>query len=217
VLGHTVARARAIAGVDQVVVATTTAASDDAVVAEADRLGVATTRGSEDDVLGRYVAAAAAHGADAVVRITSDCPLLDPVVSARVVAALHTGLAAGARIDYASNTIDRRDPRGLDTEAFTVAALHRAAAAARAPRHREHVTLYMYEHPAEFALVSVPGGADHAAHRWTVDTERDLRLVREVFARLGADRLFGMDDVLALIAREPWIAAINADVEQKRP
>lgn len=224
VLGHTVRRARAIAGVDEVVVATTTAPGDDAVIAEAARLGVAVTRGSEHDVLGRYVAAAAAHAADVVVRITSDCPLLDPAVSARVVAALHARLAAGPRADYASNTIERRDPRGLDTEAFTVDALRRADAAARAPREREHVTLYMYEHPGEFALVSVPGEVDHADQRWTVDTDADLRLVREIYARLGRRRggaagapAFDMHDVLALIAREPWIAAINADVEQKRP
>jgi spore coat polysaccharide biosynthesis protein SpsF len=217
VLGHTVERARAIAGVDDVVVATTPAASDDAVVAEAARLGVGCTRGSEHDVLSRYVEAAAAHRADVIVRITSDCPLLDPVVSARVVAALHDRLRAGAAADYASNTIERRDPRGLDTEAFTAAALGRADAQARAPREREHVTLYLYEHPAEFTLISVPGAVDHAAQRWTVDTESDLRLVREVYARLATRRMFGIDDVLALIAREPWIAAINADVEQKRP
>ena len=217
VLGHTVARARAIAGVDEVVVATTVAPGDDAVVAEAARLGVAATRGSEHDVLARYVEASRVRAADVVVRITSDCPLLDPVVSARVVSALHARLAAGERVDYASNTIERRDPRGLDTEAFTAAALDRAHHLARAPREREHVTLYLYEHPSAFVLLSVPGDADHAAERWTVDTDRDLQLVREIYARLGARPLFGMDDVLALIAREPWIAAINADVEQKRP
>jgi spore coat polysaccharide biosynthesis protein SpsF len=216
VLGHTVARARAIAGVDEVVVATTVGRPDDAVVAEAARLGVVCTRGSEDDVLLRYVEAASERDADVIVRITSDCPLLDPQVSARVVAALDARLASGEPVDYVSNTIERRYPRGLDTEAFTWTALSRAHGMAHAAREREHVTLYMYEHRAEFALASVAGEVDHSAHRWTVDTESDLRLVREVYARLGARGLFGMDEVLALIAREPWIAAINADVEQKR-
>jgi spore coat polysaccharide biosynthesis protein SpsF len=216
VLGHTVERTRAINGVDEVVVATTVAGSDDPVVGEAARLGVACTRGSEDDVLSRYVAAAETHGADVVVRITSDCPLLDPAVAARVVGTLHARLGAGEAVDYASNTLQRHYPRGLDTEAFTANALRRAHAMAHAAREREHVTLYMYEHPAEFALVPVRCGADHSGHRWTVDTEADLRLVREVYARLGSHGMFDMDDVLALIAREPWIAAINADVEQKR-
>ena len=223
VLGRTVERARAIGGVDEVVVATTRASADDAVVQEAERLNVGCTRGSEDDVLSRYVEAARLHGADVVVRITSDCPLLDPAASARVVAALHDQLRAGAPADYASNTIERRYPRGLDTEAFTSTALYRVDRLAQAPREREHVTLYMYEHPTEFTLISVPGDADHAAQRWTVDTETDLEMVRQVYARLDTvalaarrGRIFGMAEVLALLEREPWIAAINAGVEQKR-
>lgn len=224
VLGRTVARARAIGGVDAVVVATTRAPADDAVVQEAERLDVHCTRGSEDDVLSRYLEAARLHGAEVIVRITSDCPLLDPAASARVVAALHDRLRAGTPADYASNTLARRYPRGLDTEAFTRTALERVHRLAQAPREREHVTLYMYEHPTEFALVSVAGDADHASHRWTVDTEADLEMVREVYARLAPaapsarpGRIFGMEDVLALLEREPWIAAINAGVEQKQP
>jgi len=223
VLARTVTRARAIRGVDEVVVATTRAGADDAIVAEAKRLGVHATRGSEDDVLGRYVEAAELHGAHVVVRITSDCPLLDPEVSGRVVFALHERLRTGPAVDYASNTIVRRYPRGLDTEAFTRDALGRAHALAKAAREREHVTLFMYEHPAEFTLLSVVGDVDHASHRWTVDTDRDLAMVREVYARLdrpplgGPGRIFGMADVLALLAREPQIAAINADVAQKVP
>src|SRR5262245_37423954 len=110
VLGHTVERTRAIEGVDDVVVATTVARSDDAIVDEAARLGVGCTRGSEHDVLGRYVEAAKAHRADVIVRITSDCPLLDPVVSAHVVAALHARHRDGQPVDYASNTIQRHYP-----------------------------------------------------------------------------------------------------------
>jgi spore coat polysaccharide biosynthesis protein SpsF len=223
VLARTVERTRAIGGVDEVVVATTRASADDAVAKEAERLNVGCTRGSEGDVLSRYVEAARLHGADVVVRITSDCPLLDPAASGRVVAALQDRLRAGEPVDYASNTIERRYPRGLDTEAFTRAALERVHRVAQAPREREHVTLYMYEHPAEFSLISVSGDADHASQRWTVDTEADLEMVRQVYARLDPvapsarrGRIFGMEEVLALLEREPWIAAINADVEQKR-
>jgi spore coat polysaccharide biosynthesis protein SpsF len=218
VLGHTVRRAQRIEGVDRVVVATTIAPDDDAVVAECDRLGVRWGRGSEDDVLARYVEAARASEAELVVRITSDCPLLDPRVSADVVRAMTDPLARGEAVDYASNTISRRYPRGLDTEAFTIEALERAHRTARTPREREHVTLTMYEHPADFRLVSVAPDRDASAHRWTVDTAEDLELVREVMARLvpAHGAFFGLEEVLALLEREPWIAAINRHVEQKK-
>jgi spore coat polysaccharide biosynthesis protein SpsF len=218
VLGHTVRRAQRIDGVDRVVVATTTAPSDDAVIAECERLGVRWGRGSEDDVLARYVAAARASEAELIVRITSDCPLLDPRVSADVVRALAGALARGEAVDYASNTLARRYPRGLDTEVFTIEALERAHRTARTAREREHVTLTMYEHPADFRLVSVAPGRDASAHRWTVDTAEDLHLVREVMARLTPTHgeVFGLEEVLALLEREPWIAEINRHVEQKK-
>jgi spore coat polysaccharide biosynthesis protein SpsF len=219
VLGHTVRRAQAIDGVDAVLVATTTAPNDDAVVAEAARLGVASYRGSEDDVLSRYVEAARTSDADVVVRITSDCPLLDPTESAKVVRALHDAMGRGEPVDYASNTLDRSYPRGLDTEAFTREALERAHLGAASPREREHVTLTMYEHPREFRLRSVRSDLpDASGHRWTVDTREDLSLVREVMARLWpthGDR-FGLPEVLEVIQREPWIAELNRHVEQKK-
>lgn len=222
VLAHTVRRAQAIEGVDRVVVATTRSELDDAVVAECERLGVGWGRGSEDDVLERYVDAARASEAELVVRITSDCPLLDPVESAKVVAALHASLAsaeARERADYASNTIVRRLPRGLDTEAFTREALERAHRTATTPREREHVTLTMYEHPADYRLLSVvTRERDASSHRWTVDTAEDLRLVREVMARLVPvhGHSFGLSEVLSLVEREPWIAELNRHVEQKK-
>lgn len=218
VLGHTIGRARAIRGLDEVVVATTRLERDDAVVTESERHGARSWRGSEDDVLSRYLGAARESGADVIMRITSDCPLLDPELSSGVLSALLSALAAGDPVDYASNSLVRRNPRGVDTEAFTRAALERAAEQATAAREREHVTLYMYEHPDAFRLLSIPGEHDHAHHRWTVDTPEDLQLVREVYARLAPDHglLFGMQPVLDLLVREPWIARINQHVEQKK-
>jgi len=154
VLAHTVRRAIAIEGVDRVVVATTRSCADDAIVAECQRLGVTSVRGSQDDVLGRYTEAARMSDDDHVVRITSDCPLLDPTLSAEVVRALHDSVAEGRVVDYVSNTLVRRLPRGLDTEAFTREALERAHRTACTPREREHVTLTMYEHPADYRLAS---------------------------------------------------------------
>lgn len=218
VLGHTVARARAVPGVDDVVVATSDLDRDDAIIREADRLGVRWWRGSEADVLSRYLGAARDSRADVIVRLTSDCPLLDPQISGLVVSAVLSRIEAGAPVDYASNSIDRRYPRGLDTEAFTTLALERASGLAAETREREHVTVYLYEHPTLFQLVSVPGETDCSHHRWTVDTPEDLQLVRAIYAHLapahGLD--FGMRPVLDLLAREPWIADINRHVAQKQ-
>jgi spore coat polysaccharide biosynthesis protein SpsF len=216
VLARGLRRALRIPGVDQVVVATTERAQDDAIIAEAERTGCGVFRGSEEDVLSRYLGAAERFGADLVVRITSDCPLLDPQVSGKVVALLKKTIRAGERADYCSNTLARTYPRGLDTEAFTRSALERTAAQAGPGREREHVTLRIYEHPQDFRLLSVKHEVDHSRHRWTVDTEDDLRVVREIYARLGGLREFGMEEVLALLAREPWIAEINAHIEQKK-
>jgi spore coat polysaccharide biosynthesis protein SpsF len=212
ILGHTVQRARAIEGVDEVVVATTREPSDDAVVAEAQRLGAPWVRGSEHDVLSRYLDAARAHEADVVLRITSDCPLLDPAVSSRIVRGFRT---AGAELDYAAT---RDYPRGLDTEVLTRETLERTGELARAPREREHVTLYIYEHPETFRLRFFHAEVNHASHRWTLDTDDDLRLVRAVYERLAPTHgvMFGMPEVLALLEREPWIAELNAHVVQKK-
>ncbi|MCK6529421.1 glycosyltransferase family protein [Myxococcota bacterium] len=191
-------------------IATTTHPRDDAVAAAARDLGVGLFRGSEDDVLARYLGAAGAFAAGAVVRVTADCPLVDPGILDRVVERLGVG-----DVDYASNTLERAWPRGLDVEAFTVEALERAAREAPPGPDREHVTLWMYRHPGAFRLAGIPADGDHAHHRWTVDTAEDLELVRRIYARLGPDGLFGWRGALALVESDPSLPAINAAVLQK--
>lgn len=215
-LQRTLERARRVDGVDEVVIATTKAPSDLAIVEEAERLGVKWFRGSEQDVLSRYLGTAEAFEADVVVRITSDCPLLDPEVSGTVVARLKESLASTNSADYCSNGLPHRTfPRGLDTEAMTIGALERAGQRARTAREREHVSIYLYEHPNEFRLLGVESPVDESRHRWTVDTEEDLRFVREIYRRFG-ERPFGWKDVLSLLEREPELVSINAHVEQKK-
>jgi len=196
--------------IDRVIVATTTGPADRAVAAECARLGVACFRGSEGDVLGRYHGAAAACGAGVVVRVTADCPLIDPEVVDRVVLAF-----LDARPDYASNTLTRTWPRGLDAEVFPAAALARAHREARLPYEREHVTPYFYGHPERFRLQSVTGPGRLAHHRWTVDTPDDLRLIRTIYARLGPDGTFSWRDAARLFDREPALADLNRHVRQK--
>jgi spore coat polysaccharide biosynthesis protein SpsF len=212
VLRRVVNRARRIDGVDEVVVACATLPQDDVLEAACREWGVPVFRGSDDDVLERFRGAAERYGADACVRITSDCPLLDPGVSGDIVRRFHQ---ADPAVDYASNKIPQSFPRGLDTEVFTRAALERAAADATEAYERAHVTIHLYEHPARFRLLSVTSDTDRADWRWTLDTAEDLAFLRAVYARLGPDDAIAWTDVVALLEREPALMDINRHIVQK--
>ena len=177
-LAHVLRRARA-SGVDDVVVASTTNASDDPLVEIARAEGARWFRGDEHDVLGRYAGAAREAGADVIVRITADCPLLDPEVVDRVLGALDPAA------DYASNVLERTFPVGLDVEAMRGETLARIAQLARSPESREHVTwLLRDESPELFVRRSVLDDADNSDLWFAVDTELDLELVRRLYREL---------------------------------
>jgi spore coat polysaccharide biosynthesis protein SpsF len=209
-LDRVVRRALRSSRVDALVVATTDEPGDDAIEERAAALGVPCFRGSEDDVLDRTYRAAREHDAGVVVRITSDCPLVEPEIVDRVVAAFEADPAA----DFASNTLDRTYPQGLDVEVASLEALERAWEEAVEPYERAHVFPYIYEHPGRFRLVSVRDDVDRSSLRWTVDTEEDLAFARAVYDRLGGDA-FGWRDVLALLEREPALADLNRAIAQK--
>lgn len=209
-LARVVRRAGRSALIDKLVVATTEKKVDDAIVSECDSLGIVYFRGSEDDVLDRYYQAARAFSADSIVRITSDCPLIDPEIIDRVVQAF---LDNGP--DYASNTIESTYPRGLDVEVFTFGALEKAWREASADFQRAHVTPYIYQHPEQFKIYSVAGEENWGNYRWTVDTREDLAMVRAVYEKIDRDDLFSWRDVLDLFKREPSLAEINRHIRQK--
>lgn len=196
--------------VDQVVLATTDGPADDEVASLARAEGWALFRGSETDVLDRFYQAAVRHGAEVVVRITGDCPLIDPAVTDLVVA---TFLAHAPAVDYASNCLRRSYPRGLDTEVFLMTALRRAWSEGRDPASREHVTPFIYTH-AGFRLADVVNAEDFSDHRWTVDTTEDLDLVREIYRHFG-DGHFGWRAVLEAGRLHPAWKARNEHVRQK--
>jgi spore coat polysaccharide biosynthesis protein SpsF (cytidylyltransferase family) len=184
-LEHVLLRAAAVPGVDQVVLATTVSPEDGALAEVARAANVACVRGSVDDVLDRFHAALAAHPADAVVRITADCPLLAPEVSGRVVSEYRR---RAGELDYVSNVHPPTFPDGLDTEVIAASALERTWREARPGWEREHVTPYIWSRPDEFRLANVGGDEDLSAHRWTVDDARDLAFVREIYGRLATAR-----------------------------
>ncbi|MSO55867.1 MAG: acylneuraminate cytidylyltransferase [Acidobacteria bacterium] len=201
-------RARTI---DRVIVATTTKAQDDPLVEHALELPVDVYRGDEEDVLDRYYQTATYHKLDVIVRITSDCPLLDPGLADDVVRPL---LDAASRVDYSANTLRRTFPRGLDVEAVPFATLERVWREATSVHDRAHVFPYIYEHPDKFSMTGVADTIDRSEMRWTVDTEEDLMFVRKVCLALGA-REFTWCDVLALLERQPELLRINKMVREK--
>ncbi|HEV7556649.1 MAG TPA: glycosyltransferase family protein [Kofleriaceae bacterium] len=208
-LARVIARLRKARTIDEIVVATTSQPDDDRVVAEATRCGIGSYRGSEHDVLERYLGAARAWRATTIVRVTSDCPLLDPSVVDRVVSAL-----PGA--DYASNTHSRTFPRGLDVEALTIGALEKIGRLGTSQAAREHVTAFVMEKPHLFTIRQVASSTDDSDLRWTVDTGEDLALVRALYARLGLDsKILPYRDIVAEVRANPSLREINGHVAQK--
>lgn len=210
-LARVIDRARRATLIQRVVIATTVKPQDDAIVEQARALEVDVYRGDEDDVLDRYYQAARAYPCDVVVRITSDCPLLDPGIADAVVQPL---LEPGSGIDYRANTLERTYPRGLDVEAVPFTTLERVWREARSVHERAHVFPHVYEHPEKFVLSGITDPIDRSYMRWTVDTTEDLQFVRAIYAALGT-RQFTWLDVLRVIDANPGLLDINAQVKQK--
>jgi len=212
VLARVIERVRRFTMIDEMIVATSDQDTDNAIIEECDRIGAASFRGSESDVLARFLGAAKATDASICVRLTADCPLLDPSVSDSIISLF---VEANGAADYASNKIPQSFPRGLDTEVFSLDALERAARRARQTYERVHVTAYMYRHPEIFSLMSVTSDIDRADWRWTVDTPEDLEFVREVYRRMDERGEFSWHDVVRLLEEEPSLLWINSHVRQK--
>lgn len=201
-LAYMVARVRRAKTLDSIWVATTTNAEDDPVALLCRELGVSVHRGDEADVLGRYAGAAAASGAKTIVRLTADCPFIDPVVIDDAVRRFHE-----EKVDYLSNAIALSFPDGLDVEVMRRDALETADREADLPFHREHVTPFLrsgvYENvpTGDFRVGFMRAPADFSHLRWTVDTPEDLARLRRLAAHLPDD--FGWLDAVALLTRRP--------------
>jgi len=207
-IAHVLERAGRIPGVSRVVLATTDSPADDPLVDFCHSVGAAVFRGSEEDVLDRYYQAARQAGADVVLRITGDCPLLDPEESGKVLRAL---LESGA--DYASNVHPPTYPDGLDTEAMTFAALERVWKEATRRSEREHVTLHVANNPGRFTSVHVRGAEDLSRYRLTLDEEADYRLLSELFSILARKNRFGgLGEVIAILRENPRLLVRNAAI-----
>lgn len=204
-------RLRRSVAVDELVVATSTDAGDDAIAEYCAGEGLAVFRGSEQDVLDRFYQCASGIDAGIIVRVTSDCPLIDPAIIDLAVAAFR----GAGNTDYL-RTDPARYPRGLDAEVFSRAALEAAWSEAKDPEEREHVTPFLYRNPARFGLdIFAEADAEGAEFRLCVDEENDFRLVSAVLEALyPGNPDFGWRDLVAFLRAEPELAALNAQVQQ---
>jgi spore coat polysaccharide biosynthesis protein SpsF (cytidylyltransferase family) len=184
--------------VGRLIVATSDRPDDDRVEAVAQSAGVACVRGPEQDVLARFALALRENPADSVVRLTADCPLIDPEVVNQLIARFRR---TGA--DYASNTLVRTFPVGLDAEVMTAGALEAADREAADPVEREHVTPFIYRRPARFRLAALRQDRLLGRERWTVDTPADLDHVRRVIARLQGRTDPGWEEILDVLGESP--------------
>jgi spore coat polysaccharide biosynthesis protein SpsF len=209
-LWHVINRLKYCKLVNEIVVATSVNKNDDLIEKYCKQNHIICSRGSEDDVLARYYEAAKKYEANIIVRITSDCPLIDPKIVDLVIQK-HKEKS----VDYTSNTLKRTFPRGLDVEVFDFNALEKAFIETKEPYQREHVTVYIYEHPELFKVYSVENNQDLSCLRLTVDEEKDLEFVGEVYKRLYSKKIFFMEDILKVLDNEPSLVEINKEVKQK--
>lgn len=206
-------RVRRVNSIDGIVIATTTNATDGPVAEFARAEGVGLFRGPEHDVLARFLGAAACTEATTVVRLTADCPLIDPEVIEHVI---RRYLSADPRCDYVTNAIPRSYPAGLDVEVFSRRALEVAAAEARDSYDREHVTPFLYRSPERFRLLSVVLEPDLSWERWTLDEPGDFELIRRVLKALyPGNPKFTMADVIRVLDENPDWRAFNGSVREK--
>jgi spore coat polysaccharide biosynthesis protein SpsF (cytidylyltransferase family) len=199
-------RVRRAQKLDETIVATTDMPEDDPTAEVVSKADIKVFRGSERDVLDRYYKAAKEAGAEIVMRLTGDCPLMDPVVIDRVIS--HFEESKG-KIDYTSTPSNY--PEGLDTEVFTFSALEEAARKAKLPSEREHVSPYIKNHPERFTCESWQEDEDdYSQMHWSVDTQADFDFVTKIFEQLyPTNPSFNKDDILALLAEHPEFLEIN--------
>ena len=196
--------------IDRLVVATSTEASDDPIASLCDSMDVNCYRGSLDDVLDRTYQAAARANADTVMRLTGDCPLVDPAILDTLIEYFWTG-----GYDYASNTIEPTFPDGLDAEVMHFRCMEAAWHESDLPSEREHVTPFIYNRPDRFRLGSFRGEEDLSGLRWTVDERADFEFVTEVYQALYPDNpQFRSAEILDLLRRRPELVEINVGPER---
>jgi spore coat polysaccharide biosynthesis protein SpsF (cytidylyltransferase family) len=210
VLEHVINRVQKSKFISDIVVATTLKKEDLKIVELCALKNIRVFCGSIDDVLDRFFQIAKLLKPKNIVRITSDCPLIDPNIIDSVIA---THISENA--DYTSNTLKETFPDGEDVEVFTFNALKEAWSNARLASEREHVTPYIRKHPEMFRLINVENETDLSDKRWTLDEQSDFALIKSIYNKLYADdKIFGMDDILKILTEYPELEQINSHIQR---
>ncbi|MFZ0371438.1 MAG: glycosyltransferase family protein [Halobacillus sp.] len=199
--------------IDQLIICTSTREVDDPIIELCKKMNVDTFRGSENDVLGRFYETSSFYKGEVIVRLTADCPLIDPDVIDRAISFF---LDNYPKLLYVSNTRKRTYPRGMDTEVFSYQLLQDAYMNANMPHDLEHVTPFMIKRIDSSAVGQIVYSRDESKHRWTVDTIEDFTLIEKILSELYPLKPeFTLEDVLALLNRNQAWTQINEKVDQK--
>lgn len=209
IIWHMINRAKKIKSAQQIIVITTRKREDRIFLKIAHENGVLSFQGSEKDVLDRHYSCAIKFNADPIIRITSDCPLIDPNLVERM---LQTFLKNN--YDYVTNREPPTYPDGLDTEIFAFSALKKVAKYAKMNSEREHVSPYIVKNPKKFKIFNYRNRKNLSHLRWTVDEKRDLRFVRQIYSRMKPKTLFSTSAVLKILSKEPHLQKINQGISR---
>ncbi len=207
---HVVNRLKKSKKLEKIIIATTTNKEDNVISKFSEKEGLSCFRGSVDDVLDRFHQAAKKFNVDKIVRITADCPLIDPGILDEVIKHFEND-----KYDYVSNVRPPTYPDGLDVEVFSFISLEKAWTEAKLASEREHVTPYIWKHPEIFKIKNIRYKKDLSKLRWCVDNLEDLKFIRMVYKMLYKEgKIFNMNDVLALLEKHPEIAKINEKIKR---
>ncbi|MCK5016997.1 MAG: glycosyltransferase family protein [Candidatus Peribacteraceae bacterium] len=212
-LWHVIDRVRTCRMIDEIVLASTANEKDEVLERFAKENDIKLFRGSEEDVLERYLHAAKKYNIDMIVRITSDCPLIDPKTVDKLIEK-HIEY----RADYSSNILERTYPRGLDTEVFSTVLLEEIDKIATEKFQREHVTPYFYQKPSKYSLNNLVAEKklNRPDYRLCVDTIEDLELIKLIYGKLyNPPDIVSIENVIDLLDKEPGLAQININIKQK--
>ena len=218
-LEHVINRLKQAKTLDEILVATSVNERDKPIIELSKRLRIGCFAGSEENVLDRFLKAAEQARADVIVRVTADCPLIDTNTVDKIVRR-----HLQSSVDYTRTLIDETNsksfPRGLDTEVFSAKVLRRVHKLANKPYEREHVTVFIYEHPELFRMETVEAEDDlqRPKYRLTVDTEEDFKLIKQIYGQLyKPNEIIDIKDVIELLDRNPNLRRINAHIKQNPP
>ena len=206
---HIINRVKKIKSVQQIALITTKEQDDKILLKLAKENGIIEFAGMTSDVLDRHYQCAKMINADPIIRITSDCPLVDPVIVEEVLQ-----FYLKNKYDFVSNAIIPTYPDGIDVEVFSFEALEKAAKKAKKSYDREHVTTYFISHPNQFKVFSYQNEKDFSSLRWTVDRKEDLKFVRKIYSKMKPKTVFFMNDILKILRNDPKILEINKGINR---